>query len=351
VDRDEARGDEHLTYARMREREPKPAWSEVPAAVRREAEERLGSRVARATRAYGGYAASATFRLVLANGGRAFFKAGYPPPPGSAAIFPVAREAKRYAALSPVVGRWMPRYFGSFRRERWHVLLMEDLGPATIPPWTAAKARAATRSYARFHRATLGAALPRWLSRREHAAFGGFWRRLERLGELDRTASLARRRQDEAREWLDVALPVLVAHERELARARRPFALLHFDTRSDNIRLLGDRLVMFDWPFASVGPAEFDIVAFAQAIASEPGGPPPERILGWYEEVLTLRARELDASIAGIAGYFAHRAWQPAMPGLPRIRSVQRRQLKATLAWAARRFELPDPRWLGAVSD
>lgn len=350
MDRDEARGDEDLTYARMREREPKPAWSEVPAAVRREAEARLGSRVARATRAYGGYAASATFRLVLANGRRAFFKAGYPPPPGSAAIFPVAREAKRYAALTPLVGHWMPRYFGSFRCERWNVLLMEDLGRATIPPWSPAKTRAAARSYARFHRATLGAALPRWLSRREHAAFGGFWRQLEKLGELDRTASLARRRRDEAREWLDVALPVLVAHERDLALARRPFALLHFDTRSDNIRLVGDRLVMFDWPFAAVGPPEFDVVAFAQAVAME-DGPSPERVLAWYEEVLPLRAREVDASIAGVAGYFAHRAWQPPLPGLPRIRSIQRRQLKASLAWAARRFELPDPGWLDAVAE
>ncbi|HEY6957478.1 MAG TPA: hypothetical protein VI814_01505 [Candidatus Limnocylindria bacterium] len=332
------------------EREPKPAWSQVPASVREETERRLGSPVVRATIAYGGYAASATFRLRLANGRRAFFKAGYPPPPGSAAIFPVDREARRYAALAPLVARWMPRYHGSFKRERWHVLLMEDLGPATIPPWTAAKARAVARSYARFHRATLGAKLPRWLPRREHAAFGGFWRQLEKLGQLDGTASLARSHGDGAREWLDVALPVMLENERLLARARHPFALLHFDTRSDNIRLLGDRLVMFDWPFAAVGPAEFDVAAFAQAVAAE-RGPAPERVLAWYEEVLPLRPREIDASVAGIAGYFAHRSWQPPPPGLPRLRSIQRRQLKATLAWAARRFDLPEPGWLGSVAD
>ena len=332
------------------EREPKPAWPDVPETVRRETERRLGARVVRATIAYGGYAASATFRLRLSNGRRAFFKAGYPPPPGSAAIFPVDREAKRYATLGPLVARWMPRYYGSFRRERWHVLLMEDLGPATIPPWTSAKTRSATRSYARFHRSTLGAVLPRWLPRTQHAAFGGYWGRLEKLGQLDETASLAKRRSDEAREWLDVVLPVLIAHERRLVSARRPFALLHFDTRSDNIRLIGDRLVMFDWPFACVGPAEFDTVAFAQAVAADKG-PAPERVLAWYEEVLPLRPREVDASLAGIAGYFAHRAWQPPLPGLPRLRSVQRRQLKASLAWAARRFDLPEPRWLASVAE
>src|SRR3954464_9134607 len=156
---------------RSREREEKPTWSEVPDPVRREAERRLGSRVARATRAYGGYAASATFRLVLANGRRAFFKAGYPPPPGSAAIFPIADEEKRYRALNPIVGRAMPRLFGSFRLDSWHVLLMEDVGPASVPPWSAAKARSAARSYARFHKKTLGQALPRFLSRTQHVQF------------------------------------------------------------------------------------------------------------------------------------------------------------------------------------
>lgn len=303
----------------------------------------------RATRAYGGYAASATFRLVLANGRPAFFKAGYPPP-GSAAIFPIAQEERRYRALAGVVGRYMPRLYGSFRLSEWHVLLMEDLGPASVPPWTAAKTRVAARSYARFHRSTLGTALPRWLSRTQHTHFGIYWSRLEARGELGGTAALAGRRADEAREWLDVALPILRETERRVVRARRPFVLLHFDTRSDNVRLVGERMVMFDWPFASVGPAEFDTAAFAQAVAAE-GGPGPERVLAWYEEILPLRAPELDGSVAGIAGYFADRAWRPPMPGLPRIRSIQRRQLKASLRWAASRLALPEPHWLDAVKD
>ena len=329
-------------------REEKPPWSAVPAAVRAETERRLRSRVIRATRAYGGYAASATFRLVLASGRRAFFKAGYPPPPGSAAIFPIDREETRYLRLARFMGRWAPRLYGSFHLEQWHVLLMEDVGPATIPPWSTSKTRQAARSYARFHRSTLGARLPAFLPRSEHIEFASFWRALAKSGDLAGTASLARRRADEAREWIDVALPVLREKEKELETARRPFALLHMDTRSDNLRLIGDRLVMFDWPFAAAGPVEFDLIAFAQGVAAE-GGPAPERVLAWYEEVLPLRARELDASIAGIAGYFADRAWRPPLPGLPRLRSIQRRQLIATLAWAARRFALPEPSWLDAV--
>ena len=43
---------------------------------------------------------------------------------------------------------------------------------------------------------------------------------------------------------------------------------------------------------------------------------------------------------------------QPRLsPGLPRLRSVQRRQLKASLRWASQRLGLPYPSWLRAVPD
>jgi hypothetical protein len=114
--------------------------------------------------------------------------------------------------------------------------------------------------------------------------------------------------------------------------------------------LHGDLLRIFDWPFASAGPAEFDVTAYAQGVTAD-GGPEPERVLAWYEEVLPLRADAIDSSLAGISGYFADRSWKPEVPGLPRVRSFQRRQLQCCLAWAARRFDLAEPRWLSAVAD
>ena len=142
---------------------------------------------------------------------------------------------------------------------------------------------------------------------------------------------------------------MFIAHERELERARPPFALLHFDTRSDNVRIQGDRLRIFDWPFATAGPAEFDVVAFCQAVAAE-GGPAAERVLAWYEEVLRLRPDMINASLAGISAYFADRAWRPPIVGLPRVRRWQREQLAECLRWSARRFDLPEPGWLDAVT-
>jgi hypothetical protein len=219
-----------------------------------------------------------------------------------------------------------------------------------MPPWTATRTRRAARAYAAFHLATLGTRLPRWLPRDQHHGFGVFWAALSRAGDLGRVAALAGRRRREAARWLATHAGTLVTAEAGVARIAPPFALLHFDTRSDNVRLLGDRFVMFDWPFACAGPAEFDLAAFAQAVAAE-RGPAPERVLAWYGEVAPLRAAALDASIAGIAGYFADRASLPPVSGLPRLRSIQRRQLRTSLAWASRRLGLPAPEWLAAVPD
>jgi Phosphotransferase enzyme family len=328
--------------------ELKPPWSAVPREIKDKVGKTLGSPVARAERVYGGYAPSATFRLRLANGKRAFFKASYPAPKGSGVRWFMDHEAKNYRSLERFIRPWAPKFFGSFAYEGWHILLLEDLGPKSVPPWTPTKARNAARSYARFHRKTLGKRLPRSLSRSDYVEYARFWRTLGKTGEIARTASLASRRAGEAEEWLAVALPVFIAHERRLEQARAPFVLLHFDTRSDNVRIQGDRLRIFDWPFATVGPAEFDAVAFCQAVAAE-GGPSADRVLGWYEEVLKLRPEMIDASLAAVTGYFADRGWRPPIEGLPRVRRWQRTQLKECLRWAADRFALPEPRWTEAV--
>ena len=310
----------------------------------------LRSPVARADRAFGGYAPSATYRASLRSGRRVFLKGTYPLPAGSHVQWTLEREERVYRECGSFMRPWAPRYLGSVRGDDWHVVVLEDVGPDTMPPWTAAKTRAASRSYASFHARTYRATLPRWLSRTEHHAFADFWTQLAEHGSIGDTASLAGRRVGEAEEWLDVALPVLRERSAQLKELRPPFAFLHFDTRSDNIRLQGRTLRLFDWNFACAGPHEFDVAAFAQSVAME-GGPAPESVLAEYERILPLRPAALDASLAGIAGYFADRAWRPPQPGLPRLRSVQRRQLKASLAWAARRFALPEPRWLETVPD
>ena len=321
----------------------------MPGAVKDELAKLMRATVARADRAYGGYAPSATYRVTLSNGRRLFLKGTYPLAKDSAVQWSLDREEHIYQRCERFMRPWAPRYFGGVKAEGWHFVVLEDVGPDTMPPWTAVKTADCARSYAQFHRGTYGAPLPRWLPRTEHHDFAPFWDGLASSG-LRGTASLAGRHAAEAEQWLDAALPVFREQSALLPKLRPPFVLMHFDTRSDNIRLQGKHLRIFDWNFACAGPPEFDVAGFAQAIAME-GGPPPERFVAEYERVLPLRSVALDASLAAIAGYFADRAWRPGQAGLPRIRQVQRRQLKATLGWAARRFDLPTPRWLDAIKD
>ena len=131
--------------------------------------------------------------------------------------------------------------------------------------------------------------------------------------------------------------------------AEPPHALLHRDTRSDNLRWLQGRLRLVDWPYAAVGPLEEDVAGFVQSITVE-GGPKPEQLVSWYAEVTPVRHDVLDAAVAALAGYFANQAWRPDPPGLPRLRTFQRRQLRVTLAWAAHRLALPPPTWLAGMA-
>ena len=325
--------------------EAKPPWSAVPRAVKDEIGRILGSPVRAATRVYGGYAPSATFRLVLRDRRRAFVKSTYPLPPRSPVVWGIADEERVYRAAARRIRPWAPQCFGSFEIGGWRGLVLEDVGPADVPPWTARSVGRAARDYAAFHARNLGMGPTAVITGTLWHLFVDRWPK----ASLDRVASLARGHEDEALEWLDVAYPLLREAGPRLVRARSRRTLLHLDTRSDNIRVRPG-LRLFDWNFACVGPRELDVAAFAQSITAE-AGPAPERFVAAYRERLDLDDRLLALAAGAIAGLFAQRAPEPPLPELPRLRSVQRRQLKASLAWFARMASLAEPRWLRAVPD
>jgi hypothetical protein len=331
--------------------EAKPTWQHVPIAVRRRTEAVLGTRVTRALRSWGGYSPSATFRLALADGRTVFLKATYPLDPDSPVHWNLDQEERVYQELGRWLHPWAPAYYGGFQEAGWHVVLLEDLGPGTVPPWTAATARAAMRSYGDFHHASFGDRFPRWL-RRRRLAFGANWPRLQSAPEeMAQLAGLAGPRAPEAAAWLAANSAVL--EQVAMKPQGPPFSLLHVDSRSDNVRVYPRAAIplrLFDWPFACVGAPEVDFVLFAQSVACE-GGPSPEQLTEWYTHSQPVRADVLITSVAAVAGFFAVHSWQPDLPALPRLRSIQRRQLRASLAWAARLLDLPEPAWLETVPD
>ena len=329
--------------------ESKPPWSAVPPAVRQATEGLLAAEVRRAMRVWGGYSPTPTYRLRLADGRGVFFK-GTGPSATDFARDAHAREERVYRELGDLIAPWAPAFYGSFTWGDWDVILLEDLGPKSAPPWTPGLARRAARACGDFHRATPGLPLPSWNRRPEDylstPAFTWAW--AAEPDALRLLADLAGERGDEALRWLDAALPALARASRGLRDLGPPHALLHLDIRSDNLRWTNGRLYLFDWPHVGAGPAEFDAADFAQSVAVE-GGPRPEQVMAWYAERAPVRPEALDASVAAIASFFAHGSWRPDIPGLPRLRTFQRRQLRVTLAWAARRLRLPDPGWLDGI--
>jgi hypothetical protein len=329
--------------------EAKLPWSEVPLSVRRATEEVLGATVQRAMRVWGGYTPTPTYRLRLTDSRRAFFKA-ISPTSNDFARAAHTREEHVYRTTSDLIAPWAPAFYGAFACDAWQVLLLEDLGPKSAPPWTRALTRYVARAYGDFHRATLGRILPSWLPRTERQTpIGeGLWEWSTDREGLPPIAVLAGRHAAVAARWLEAARPALVDASQRFFSLGPPFALLHRDTRSDNLRWMQGRLRLVDWPHIGMGPVEEDAVAFAQSVAVE-GGPAPEQVITWYAERCPVRADALDAAVAALAGYFADQAWLPDIPGLPRLRSFQRRQLCITTAWAARRLGLPEPIWLEGI--
>jgi hypothetical protein len=329
--------------------EAKPAWWAVPGDVRERVREALGAAVVRGVRVWGGYGPTPTFRLLLADGRRAFFKGTN----GESNDFmrgAIVREERVYRELAALIGPFAPRFYGAFRLGDWHVLLLEDLGPQTVPPWRPTTARRVAHAYADFHTATLARDLPDWLPRPQHQLSRVTWGRVvQESDELRAVAGLAAGREDEALGWLRAALPLISRLADGAAKLPGPYALLHGDTRSDNLRFRLGHLSLFDWPWAEAGAPELDLAAFAQSTTVE-GGVAPEEFVAWYGERLPVRPDALDAMVAWLAAFFADVAWRPGVPGLPRLRRFQRQQLAVVLAWAAHRLRLPEPAWVAAMS-
>jgi aminoglycoside phosphotransferase (APT) family kinase protein len=127
--------------------------------------------------------------------------------------------------------------------------------------------------------------------------------------------------------WLEAALPALVELEESCPTAGE--SLSHWDLRSDNICLTGERAVFVDWNLACLSNPRLDLGFWLPSLAYE-SGIKPEKILPDAPEVA-----------AWVSGFFAARAGLPIIPDAPRVRFVQRRQLETALPWAVRALGLP----------
>jgi fructosamine-3-kinase len=304
----------------------------------------LGAPVVRAMRCWGGYAPTPTYRLVLQDGRRAFFK-GVCQTSSDTVQNALLAEERAYQELSSLLSAWMPHFYASVHVADWHILLLEDLGPRSVPPWTPRKTRAITHALAAFHRSSSVVSPPSWLPVPADELASESWSRTASASQdFQHIAALAGDAAPQALAWLHQISPTIERAMQNPILMDGPYAIVHGDLRSDNLRFRQGQLYLFDWPYVALGRPEWDIVGFAQSVTVE-GGPLPEQVMYWYEEQFPLTAEAVEASLAWFLTFFALRAWQPDIPGLPRLRRFQRQQLGVLIAWATRHWSFPSAAW------
>jgi Phosphotransferase enzyme family len=280
-----------------------------PEAVAR-AERILGSAATTWTRVTsGGWSLNEHWIVELADGRRAFLKHSAPMEPGPTWL---RDERAAYAAFESSV---VPRLLGWEDGAR-PLLVLEDLsaGAHWPPPWRTGDADAVLASLREVAATPVLAPLPRIAD----DSIGG-WPAVARDPQPFLGLGLV------SREWLDVALPLLVD-----AWETTPIdgeALLHGDVRSDNLCLRDGRAIVFDWSHARVGNPAFDVAFWLPSLALE-GGPQPD-------------AFGVDEFAVYVAGFFAALAGLPPPEGAPQVRGFQLAQLEVALPWAGRVLGLP----------
>ena len=228
-----------------------------------------------------------------------------------------------YRVYSTVRGAFMPEFRGWFDDDEEPVLALEDLTLTTTaaPPWTETNIAAVLLSLSEVAAATPPQGVPMATTIGDEVK--ECWRLLgERPDGFLKLGVCSQK-------WLDDNLIDLWT-----AAQHAPFGgsdFLHLDVRSDNLFIRGGWAVLFDWNWACVGNAAFDLAAWLPSLHEE-GGPAPERLLP-----------EDHGLAAAMAGFFAYHASQPQVPSYRGLRDMQFRKLRTALPWATRSLGLPPP--------
>lgn len=316
----------------------RPAWADLPRAVRDGLASAAGSAVVGveppvASGFSGGFAAV----LHLADGRDVFAKAGYGANPHLLDAY--AKEAwvlERLPAAVPA-----PRLIGAAAlgpgeagEFGWSLLAIEAAGGSIPVPWT-------TRALGIAHEACLACVealspAPADLAARLGRMVDTFARAEKIVGALPGLAAGTLERSAGQPRWLDRRLDDVQAL---VLRARTALAgdtATHNDLRADNLLIDGDRAVVVDWNWPNLGPAWTDWVGLLPIARAD--GVDVDAALAASPLTRHVDPDDVDAWLAVVAAYMLSVAPQPLwVGGHPAIRQHQRRYARLFLDWLAAR--------------
>jgi aminoglycoside phosphotransferase (APT) family kinase protein len=306
-------------------------WEQLPGTFRHALEARLGSTVIESVTQPGGFSPGVAARLRLADGRRAFLKAiSSQPNPDSPAMH--RREARIAAALPASVPT--PRFLWSYDDGDWVAIVFEDVeGWTPVTPWRPDELRRVLDALTPLVESLTPSPITvDTIAERLREPLQG-WRTLWAAQvDDDDLADLP--------DWVRRNLERLAALESEWEAASAGETLLHFDLRADNILLTPDRVLVVDWPHASLGAGWMELLQILPSIAMQ-GGPKPWEIFDSHPLGREAPEGAVTAVLAAVAGYFVRQSRLPAPPGLPTVRAFQRDQGIPAIEWLMRRTGWP----------
>jgi hypothetical protein len=273
----------------------------------------VGSTPVRWEPAHGGYTSAGRWVVSMADGSSVFVKV-------ATCEQTAAWLRDEHRIYTAVTGRFLPELRGWEDDGERPILLLKDLHEAHWPPpWLPGQVERLLSTLAEI----AAVAVPAWLPSLEEKRgdFSG-WRRVAEDPQPFLSLGFC------SRQWLDRALPTLLAAE-SAAVLDGP-SLVHLDVWSDNVCFMGGRAVVVDWNWACRGNPTVDIARWLPSLHAE-GGPAPETILPDEPELAAV-----------MSGFQASLPMpESGMGASSPIRRLQREVLAAALPWAIRSLALP----------
>lgn len=309
----------HVPYDATADR---PAWTDLPPELRMLIETQIEQPVLSALTHRSGFTPGFAATLTLSDGSRVFCKAV---PAGSGFADVYHREARNAAALPEQIPAPRLRWHADTDE---HVVLCFDAVDGRPPalPWTGDDLAAVLDAY------TQAAPLLRDPSLRLRAAVGppgdlpAGWHAVA-SGDAVLPAAASH---------LAGHIDILAGWERHLLhRYETATGFCHYDLRPDNCVIDdGGRAWIVDWSSVRPGPVWTDTIML---LVSAVGDHDTDQLFALHPSAADATARDLDATLAWLAGAWLTAAARPAPPRSPHLRDHQLRNGLLAWTWLATR--------------
>lgn len=279
----------------------------------------LGAPVAEFVNQRGGFSQGAAARVRGENGARAFLKAvhrqGFE---GTYSLY--ERERNVLAALPG--GIRVPRLIADCEFDGWIALLIEDVEGRH--PRTRDEMWAVLDSVHSLPGADTVPGLPDAAADLE----GPFalWAKVDESFEALTPWGVARRSVLE--QLASKALEAVMGND-----------LVHSDLRPDNVLVDAHGVAwLVDWPWAARGAVWYDALLFVLDCSMNMEGVDRDAVIAEHPVFAGVNPTQIDAVLAGFAGYYVYSASQPAIEVPQSLRDLQHRYAREILGWLEQRL-------------